>query len=191
MCRFRCSRSTLSEPPCADFVAGAALCEPQSADFVAGAALCEPPCADVVAGAALCEPRCAEFVAGAALCEPPCADFVAGAALVNLHVQISWQAQYKMRFREIADARNAVFFNPIRVAPKLASQALRNDVCETVSGHIRFFSCFLKCRFRGRHSACADFVAGAALCEPPCADFVAGAALCEPPCADRVRHSTL
>ena len=30
---------------------------------------------------------------------------------VNLHVQISWQAQYKMRFREIADARNAVFFN--------------------------------------------------------------------------------
>ena len=30
----------------------------------------------------------------------------------------------------------------------------------------------------------ADFVAGAALCEPPCADFVAGAALCEPPCAD-------
>ena len=30
---------------------------------------------------------------------------------VNLHVQISWQVQYKMRFREIADARNAVFFN--------------------------------------------------------------------------------
>ena len=30
---------------------------------------------------------------------------------VNLHVQISWQAQYKMRFREIADARNAVFFS--------------------------------------------------------------------------------
>ena len=30
---------------------------------------------------------------------------------VNLHVQISWQVQYKKRFREIADARNAVFFN--------------------------------------------------------------------------------
>ena len=30
---------------------------------------------------------------------------------VNLQVQISWQAQYKMRFGEIADARNAVFFN--------------------------------------------------------------------------------
>ena len=30
---------------------------------------------------------------------------------VNLHAQISRQAQYKMRFREIADARNDVFFN--------------------------------------------------------------------------------
>ena len=30
---------------------------------------------------------------------------------VNLHVQISWQAQYKMRCGEIANARNAVFFN--------------------------------------------------------------------------------
>ena len=30
---------------------------------------------------------------------------------MNLEVQISWQAQYKMHFREIADARNAVFFN--------------------------------------------------------------------------------
>ena len=29
----------------------------------------------------------------------------------NLHVQISWQAQYKMRRGEIANARNAVFFN--------------------------------------------------------------------------------
>ena len=28
---------------------------------------------------------------------------------------------------------------------------------------------------------CADFVAGALLCEPPCVDFVAGTALCEPP----------
>ena len=30
---------------------------------------------------------------------------------VSPHVQISWQVQYKMRFREIADARHAVFFN--------------------------------------------------------------------------------
>ena len=30
---------------------------------------------------------------------------------MNLHVQISWQVHYKMRFREIADARNAAFFN--------------------------------------------------------------------------------
>ena len=30
---------------------------------------------------------------------------------VNLHVQISWQAQYKMRCGEIANTRNAVFFN--------------------------------------------------------------------------------
>ena len=73
----------------------------------------------------LIKPPLADFVAGAALCEPPCTDFVAGTTLcehlhvqiswqvqhfVNLHVQISWQVQYKMRFREIADARNAVFF---------------------------------------------------------------------------------
>ena len=30
---------------------------------------------------------------------------------VHLHVQISWQAQHKMRCGEIANARNAVFFN--------------------------------------------------------------------------------
>ena len=30
---------------------------------------------------------------------------------LHLHVQISWQAQYKMRCGEIANARNAVFFN--------------------------------------------------------------------------------
>ena len=38
---------------------------------------------------------------------------------------------------------------------------------------------------------CADFVAGAALCEPPCADVVVGAALCEPPCADFVAGTAL
>ena len=37
---------------------------------------------------------------------------------LNLKAQISWRAQNKMRFREIADARNAVFCNR---APKLAS----------------------------------------------------------------------
>ena len=37
----------------------------------------------------------------------------------------------------------------------------------------------------------ADFVAGAALCEPPCADFVAGTALCEPPCAEFVAGTAL
>ena len=142
--------TALSETPCAHFVAGAALCEPPCADFVAGAALCEPPCADFVAGAALCEPPCAGFVAGAALCEPPCAEFVAGTALCEARgahfvasaalcepPEISWQAQCKMRSREIADARIAVFFNMEGVAPKLASQALRNAVCETVSGHSR------------------------------------------------------
>ena len=55
---------------------------------------------------------------------------------VNLEVQISWQAQYKMRFRGIADAR-ILCFSIERVAPKLASQALRNDVHETVSGFSR------------------------------------------------------
>ena len=68
------------------------------ADFVAGTALCDPRCADFVAGAALCEPRSADFVTGTAPCEPRSADFAAGAALgqaqrlVNLEVQISWQA---------------------------------------------------------------------------------------------------
>ena len=30
---------------------------------------------------------------------------------VKLEVQVSWQAKYKIRFRKIADARNAAFFN--------------------------------------------------------------------------------
>ena len=38
---------------------------------------------------------------------------------------------------------------------------------------------------------CADFVAGAALCESRCADFVAGAALCEARCADFVAGAAL
>ena len=73
---------------------------------------------------------------------------------------MSWQAQYKMRCGEIANARNA----------KLASQGLRNDGCETVSGHsrimlgscsdharnrpsigIRGFTCFLKISWQVQH----------------------------------------
>ena len=46
----------------------------------------------------------------------------------NPHVQISWQPKYKMRCGDIGKARNAV-------APKLASQGLRNDGCGMVSGH--------------------------------------------------------
>ena len=46
---------------------------------------------------------------------------------VKLEVQISWQAQYKIRFREIADARNAAFFN----------RKGGSDAGETVSGHGR------------------------------------------------------
>ena len=56
---------------------------------------------------------------------------------VNLHVQISWQVQYKMRFREIADVRNAVFFKRTGGFEPGLSLALRNDGCETVSGHGR------------------------------------------------------
>ena len=139
--------TALCEPPCADFVAGAALCEPPCADFVAGAALCEPPCADFVAGAALCEPRGADFVPGTALCEPPCADFVAGT------IQNAFSS--------------AVFFNR-----KGGSEAGKSSFAErrvrdglgSWSGHARimvgivpplwleFYTCFLKCRFRGRHS---------------------------------------
>ena len=123
-----------SAAPCADFVAGTALCEPPCAEFVAGTALCKLPCAEFVAGTALCEPRCADFVAGTLLCEPPCADFMAGTALCE-----------PPRFSE----------------PRRGSSA---EGCETVSGSwsdharnrpsivIRGFSCFLKCRLRGRHS---------------------------------------
>ena len=113
---------------------------------------CEPPCADFVAGAALCEPPCADFVAGTALCAPPCADFVAGAIQNAL-----WRDSERTK---------CCIFSMEPMAPKLASQGLRNDGCETVSGHARImlgharnrpsigirkvFTCFLNCRFRGR-----------------------------------------
>ena len=82
---------------------------------------------------------------------------------VNFEVQISWQAQHKLRFREIADARNAAFFNR-----KGGSEAGKSSFAErrvrdglgSWSGHARnrpsivvgVFTCFLKCRIRGRHS---------------------------------------
>ena len=51
----------------------------------------------------------------------------------NLHVQISWQAQYKMRRGEIANARNAVFFNGTG-----GSEAGKSRSAERpVSGHAR------------------------------------------------------
>ena len=94
----------------------------------------------------------ADFVAGAALCEPPCADFVD-----------------KMGCGEIAKARNAVFFNGTggseagksRSAEHFATVARRSRaMLGSCSDHarnrpsigIRVFTCFLKCRFRGRCS---------------------------------------
>ena len=59
---------------------------------------------------------------------------------VNPHVQISWQVQYKMRTHEMP------YFSIEPVASNLASLALRNDGCETVSGHGRImFESSLHC----------------------------------------------
>ena len=85
---------------------------------------------------------------------------------VKLHVQISWQAQY---------------FVNLRV--QISWQAQHFAACQGV-----------RCtpwRRLGTGAGCADFVAGAALCEPSCAAFVAGAVLCEPPCADLVAGTAL
>ena len=80
---------------------------------------------------------------------------------VNLHVQISWHSTY---------ARNAVFFNGTGGSEagksRSAERRLRDglgsfsDHSRIILGHgrnrpsigIRVFTCFLKCRFRGRHS---------------------------------------
>ena len=82
---------------------------------------------------------------------------------VNLPVQTLWQAQYKMRFREIADARNAAFSNRMGGSEagksSFADRRVR-DGLGSFSDHgrnrpsivIRVFICLLKCRFRGRHS---------------------------------------
>ena len=89
-------------------------------------------------------------MAGPALCEPPCADFVAGA------IQNAFS-------RDTADAQNAMFFNR-----KGGSEAGKSSFAErrvrdglgSCSDHarnrpsivVRVCTCFLKCRFRGRHS---------------------------------------
>ena len=139
-CRVR--GAALCEPPCADFVAGAALCEPPCADFVAGTALCEPPCADFVAGAALCEPPRADFVAGTALCEPPCADVVASTALCE-SPRFSEPRRGKLR-----GTTGTTVATRSRVMVGSCSDHGRNRP----SIVIRVFTCFLKCRVRGRHS---------------------------------------
>ena len=62
---------------------------------------------------------------------------------VNLQVQISWQAQYKMRFGEIADARNAAFFNRTGgFKPGKSSSAERRvrDGLGSFSDHARAWS---------------------------------------------------
>ena len=76
------------------------------------------------------------------------------------------------------------------VAPKLASQGLRNDGCETVSDHsrnrlsigIRVFTCFLKRRFRGRCSTLRTSM---------CRFRGRRSTLCTSMCRFPGRHSTL
>ena len=82
---------------------------------------------------------------------------------VYLHVQMSWQAQYKMRCGEIANARNAVFFNGTggsEAGKSRSAERRLRDGLGSCSDHsrnrpsigIRVFTCFLKRRFRGRCS---------------------------------------
>ena len=159
--------AALCEPPCADFVAGAALCVPPCADFLAGTALWEPPCADFVAGAALWEPPCADFVAGAALCEPPCADFVAGSALCAPPcADFVAGARQNGLWRDSAGTKCCIFqwnrwLQSWQVKVCGTTVARRSRVMlGSCSDHarnrpsigIRAFTCFLKCRFRGRCS---------------------------------------
>ena len=80
--------------------------------------------------------------------------------------QISWQAQH---------------FVNLRV--QISWQAQHFAACQGVG--------CTPWRRLGTGAGCADFVAGAALCEPSCADLVAGTALCEPPCADLVAGTAL
>ena len=112
---------------------------------------------------------------------------------VHLHAQMSWQAQYKMRSGEIAKARNAVFFQWNRWLRSWQVKVCGTTVARRSRGHARIILGIV--RPLGLEfslvSRSEDFVAGAALCEPPCADFVAGAALCVPPCADFLAGAAL
>ena len=70
---------------------------------------------------------------------------------VRLHVQISWQAQDKMRCGEIANARNAVFFDGTGGSEAGKSRRVRDGLgsCSDHSRNrpsigIRVFTCFLK-----------------------------------------------
>ena len=78
---------------------------------------------------------------------------------VHLHVQMSWQAQYKMRSGEIAKARNAAFFNGTGGSEAGKSRSAGTTVARrsrvmlgSCSDHarnrpsigIRGFTCFLK-----------------------------------------------
>ena len=131
-----------------------------------------------MAGAALCEPSCADFVAGAVLCEPPCADLVAGTALCCLPrgrmyaLASAGHRRWMCRFRGRRSLR-----------VQISWQAQDFAACQGVG--------CTPWRRLGTGAGCADFVAGAALCEPSCADLVAGTALCEPPCADLVAGTAL
>ena len=93
---------------------------------------------------------------------------------VNLHVQISWQVQYFAQWQ-------AQYFVNLRA--QISWQAQHFAACQGVG--------CTPWRRLGTGAGCAEFVAGAALCEPSCADFVAGAVLCEPPCADLVAGTAL
>ena len=125
---------------CADFVAGAARCEPSCADFVAGAVLCEPPCADLVAGTALCcLPRGRMYALASAGHRRWMCRFQQAQHFVNLHVQISWQAQAVLCEPPCADlvAGTALCCLPRGRMYALASAGRRRWMC----------------RFRGRRSA--------------------------------------
>ena len=55
---------------------------------------------------------------------------------VNLHVQIAWQAQYFVNFH-VQSSWQAQHFVNLHASPNLDGEAPRNDGCETVSGHGR------------------------------------------------------
>ena len=65
-------------------------------------------------------------MAGAALCAPPGADFLG-----------FWAAGIQNALWRDREGTKMLYFSMEPVAEKLASQGLRNDRCETVSGHAR------------------------------------------------------